>query len=289
MKKLGVPLKEQPKPLDLPDEVLHKQLANEFHVRYLESIGASPTPANMAMARKEMPIDTCKFATAWKSRGWSGDYVYISPQLHLHTNAMAKHAVASLPYRGALQDLQARLLQPLTAPAPPLSHAEIHAEESSREQAGEDAESGAVGAPKGPMRFADAQEQFLYPFKWQGPAAAAAAAAAALAASPRRHSAGGKLKADGAGSSLDATGYGGDAGSSRLGNALTGDAGASLPEIAARFATRDPVTYSRYPAEEVLAELHETLAIHTKEIASLQVCAALEGQTSHPAGSDPNL
>lgn len=275
IKKLGVRLKEQLKPLDLPDEVLHKQLANEFHVRYLESIGASPTPSNMAMARKEMPIDSCKFTTAWKSRGWSADCVYISPQLDQPSGATAKSAVAVLPHGGALQNLQAKLIQPFKAPAAPPSHPPTRAEETSHEQAGEDVVPGATGAPKGPMRFADAQQQFLYPFKREGPAAAAAAAAAALAVAPQRHVGGGELDSDGAGPAPDATVYGADAGRSGPRQACMRASSSALPEIAARFATRDALTYARYPAEEVLAELQKALSIHTKEIVSLQVCAAL--------------
>ena len=45
------------------------RLADEFAVRYLESIGAAPTPANMAMVKKEIPSKRFKLKAAYKSRG----------------------------------------------------------------------------------------------------------------------------------------------------------------------------------------------------------------------------
>lgn len=53
------------------------RLADEFAVRYLESIGAAPTPANMAMVKKEIPSKRFKLKAAYKSRGGLEDMIYM--------------------------------------------------------------------------------------------------------------------------------------------------------------------------------------------------------------------
>ena len=53
------------------------RLADEFAVRYLESIGAAPTPANMAMVKKEIPSNRFKLKAAYKSRGGLEDMIYM--------------------------------------------------------------------------------------------------------------------------------------------------------------------------------------------------------------------
>jgi len=242
--RFGVALKEQAKPLDLPDELLHKRLANEFHVRYLESIGASPTPANMAMARKAVPIDRCNFTTAWKSRGWNADYVYITPQNNPPPGAGARSAAKILPHGGELHDLQAKLLPAELQPL--LMGGRIASND-------EGAPVGHTGAPKGPMSFGDAQRHFLYPFK----AASSGAGPSTAPALPHWRAPADERDADSA-------------------------EGSRLADLAGRFGSRDAVRYERYPPEEVYEELHRPLNIHTKAIVSLQVKKAPTHKSGRP-------
>ena len=51
---------------EVPEEA-KRVLRNELQVKYLESIGAAPTKANLALLRKNIPPETIRFTTAWKS------------------------------------------------------------------------------------------------------------------------------------------------------------------------------------------------------------------------------
>ena len=53
------------------------RLVDEFAVRYLESIGAAPTPANIQMVKKEIPVKRFKLKAAYKSRGGLEDMIYM--------------------------------------------------------------------------------------------------------------------------------------------------------------------------------------------------------------------
>ena len=73
----SIPLRPRDRPVDLPDNY-QRTLRNELQVKYLEHIGASPTRANLAMVRKHIQLEKCNFTTAWKSRGWVSDQLYVS-------------------------------------------------------------------------------------------------------------------------------------------------------------------------------------------------------------------
>jgi len=72
------------------------RLVDEFAVRYLESIGAAPTPANIQMVKKEIPVKRFKLKAAYKSRGGLEDMIYmekVEPKnegRHLWRNAQAR-------------------------------------------------------------------------------------------------------------------------------------------------------------------------------------------------------
>ena len=77
-----IPLKPTNEPLK-EDEV-RKLLTNpkfrlidEFAVRYLESIGAAPTPANIKMVKAEIPVKRFKLKASYKSRGGLDDMIYM--------------------------------------------------------------------------------------------------------------------------------------------------------------------------------------------------------------------
>jgi len=53
------------------------RLVDEFAVRYLESLGAAPTPANIRMVKAEIPVKRFKLKAAYKSRGGLEDMIYI--------------------------------------------------------------------------------------------------------------------------------------------------------------------------------------------------------------------
>jgi hypothetical protein len=143
---IAIPLKGREKPVDLPKEY-KKVLENELHVRYLESIGAAPSKANMSVIRRHLPPDKCKFHTAWKSRGWVSDTLYITledPAQSAKVLAMRKAAAAAADL-SAIDKLPASLLQ-----------GDVSGGEEEEEDDEPDLEV-AVSAPSGAMSFADAQ------------------------------------------------------------------------------------------------------------------------------------
>jgi hypothetical protein len=74
-----IPLKQTDKPLNEESvQKMKKFMVDEYAVRYLDSIGAAPTPANLRRVRKEIPLRRFKLTAAFKSRGGLEDMFYIS-------------------------------------------------------------------------------------------------------------------------------------------------------------------------------------------------------------------
>ena len=148
----SLPLRPVERPVELPEEY-RKTLRDEYQVRYLESIGAAPSRANMALMRKHLPIENCKFTTAWKSRGWTQDTLYISVDPPGSSSAAAAataaRATAAAATEGPTMDSVWQQLQA------------AEGEEEDEERGDE----GQHGAPRGNMRFDEARRSFLYPFK----------------------------------------------------------------------------------------------------------------------------
>ena len=77
----------QDKPVDLPED-FNDVIAHEYTTKYLERIGASPTPDNIASVLSKMPLKNCDMKTAWRSRGWISDNVSITAFV---SKPVAKH------------------------------------------------------------------------------------------------------------------------------------------------------------------------------------------------------
>ena len=75
---LTIPLKPQEKPAQFPNE-FYNTLMKEYATKYLEKIGAKPTPENLAMVAQNIPISKCRVMAAWKSRGCLEDVLHIDP------------------------------------------------------------------------------------------------------------------------------------------------------------------------------------------------------------------
>eukprot|EP00743_Colponemidia_sp_Colp-15_P003036 GILK01003282.1.p1 GENE.GILK01003282.1~~GILK01003282.1.p1 ORF type:complete len:754 (+),score=98.45 GILK01003282.1:60-2264(+) len=73
-----IPLKQQNKPVPLPDNFAHI-IGEEYAVRYLESIGVRPTKQSINLVLQKVPLKDCTVSAGWKSRGWLADSLYISP------------------------------------------------------------------------------------------------------------------------------------------------------------------------------------------------------------------
>ena len=73
------PTNEPPKEEEVRRLLLNPKfkLVDEFAVRYLESIGASPTPANIRKVKAEIPVKRFKLKAAYKSRGGLEDMIYM--------------------------------------------------------------------------------------------------------------------------------------------------------------------------------------------------------------------
>ena len=243
--RIGIPMQPHDRPCDLPADY-QRTLRNEFHVRYLESLGASATPANLALVNKHLPMEQCKITTAWKSRGWIADYVYISPEMS--APAPAPHASASAPHSSTI--LSALLDQKVADAA-----GEADAARDQR---------AALHAPTGGMAFAEAQHKFLYPFK---PPRADAAGGSPPRASPRRSPR--RSIAPAAPRDDDSEGGDGSDSDDCGGRASAGDASAADGERR-DFGTRDPHRFQVYTEEEIIAELAPLLQLHTKDVVALQ-------------------
>lgn len=94
-----IPLKAIEKPLNEEQvQRMKKFMVDEYAVRYLEKIGATPTPANLRAVKKEIPLQRFKLTAAFKSRGGLEDMFYLSnvepenPSRHL----WREHAARSL-------------------------------------------------------------------------------------------------------------------------------------------------------------------------------------------------
>ena len=75
---LCIPLKSRDKPVAFPPN-FKKALAEEYATRYLERLGATATPQNLAAVARFAPIDQSTVTAAWKSRGSLSDVVNIDP------------------------------------------------------------------------------------------------------------------------------------------------------------------------------------------------------------------
>lgn len=73
-----IPLKARDKPVSLPSH-FRKAMESEYATRYLERIGASASPRNLAKVLEFAPIQNSVVTTAWKSRWSLCDAVYIDP------------------------------------------------------------------------------------------------------------------------------------------------------------------------------------------------------------------
>jgi hypothetical protein len=276
---IAIPLKGREKPVDLPKEY-KKVLENELHVRYLESIGAAPSKANMSVIRRHLPPDKCKFHTAWKSRGWVSDTLYITledPAQSAKVLAMRKAAAAAADL-SAIDKLPASLLQ-----------GDVSGGEEEEEDDEPDLEV-AVSAPSGAMSFADAQRSFLYPFKHvSAPKPRHARVGAAMSAPPAGSTSPSWRRAGEAGAGSSAAAYAahrpsayGDAEEEEYGDAEDGErrrrGGASedddgelpFPPGTFDFSSRDAIRYAPFTEREIYAELAEPLELHTKDITRLQ-------------------
>ena len=62
-----IPLKAIEKPLNEEQvQRMKKFMVDEYAVRYLEKIGATPTPANLRAVKKEIPLQRFKLTAAFK-------------------------------------------------------------------------------------------------------------------------------------------------------------------------------------------------------------------------------
>jgi hypothetical protein len=77
--KLEVQLKPQEKPLKNLNHDTRELLRHEYAVKYLESINADATPANIAMVKKKIPIKESNIRAYYRSGGSSSDYLQLDP------------------------------------------------------------------------------------------------------------------------------------------------------------------------------------------------------------------
>lgn len=243
--RFGIALRPQERPVKLPSEV-QRTLRDEFHAKYLESIGATPTAANLHTARRALPINKCKLTTAWKSHGSVSDVIYIAPESHAAA-AKQRHEKAPRPTMSSAEDLEKLLLASV-------GQQKVESLASGEEEERE--EELQLGAPKGGMSFEDAKQSFLYPYRAHDFAAAAEKDFAASAPPPRT----GKVRTDVWGAAQ--RGGSGDEASSSSEREATADK--------ARFRSRDSGRYEQYTPEEIRAELSTILNLHTKDIVQLQ-------------------
>ena len=245
----SLPLRPVERPVELPEEY-RKTLRNEYQVRYLESIGAAPSRANMALVRKHLPIENCKFTTAWKSRGWTQDTLYISVDPPGSSSAAAAATAARATAATATE-----------APSMDAVWQQLQAAEGEEEDE-ERGDEGQHGAPRGNMRFDEARRSFLYPFKLR-PA---------------------QLEQDRLAAASGLTGGGsGDAEEEE-------EEREGRQEEAGRTASgfdwrsRDMHKYALHPEEEIRAEMQAQFRLHTKDIVALQ---ARPAPAPPPPGTEP--
>ncbi|OQR86031.1 hypothetical protein ACHHYP_11079 [Achlya hypogyna] len=73
---LSIPLRPQERPTAFPDG-FYSVVVKEYATKYLEQLGASPTADNIALVLANMPIDKCRVAPGWRSRGCIDDVLII--------------------------------------------------------------------------------------------------------------------------------------------------------------------------------------------------------------------
>ena len=62
------PLRPRDKPITFSEEEIARTIKEEYIHRYLEQVGANPTPANIKMVEQNMGLDKCRVMSAWKTR-----------------------------------------------------------------------------------------------------------------------------------------------------------------------------------------------------------------------------
>uniref|UniRef100_K3WGP9 Uncharacterized protein n=1 Tax=Globisporangium ultimum (strain ATCC 200006 / CBS 805.95 / DAOM BR144) TaxID=431595 RepID=K3WGP9_GLOUD len=82
-----IPLKPQDKPASFPANFA-QAFKEEYAIKYLQKLGARPTPENVAMVLENLPLEDCHIATAWKSRGSLSDVVTIDLFPHPRPNML---------------------------------------------------------------------------------------------------------------------------------------------------------------------------------------------------------
>lgn len=106
----AIPLKPTDDPLK-EDQVqkMKNLMVDEYAVRYLESIGASATPANIARIRNEIPLQRFKLTAAFKSRGGLDDVFYLQ---NVEPKNEGRHLWRSRASRSTFSDMVDRRLAP---------------------------------------------------------------------------------------------------------------------------------------------------------------------------------
>ena len=289
---IAIQLKPREKPIEVSPEE-QKQLRNELDVRYLESIGAAPSKANIAMVRKHIPSDKCTFATAWKSRGWVSDTLFIS----LQDPSQAAPVVAARRARAAAADIGPIDRLPTALHERETAAAALAAGDDDDDE--EEKEELQLAAPSGSMSFADGQRQFLYPYRHVSAPPARRTRVGGGSPARKRPSSPQLIDVSaGDGDARPATGDdddddewsvddddelddeeedvgGGGAGPSVEGGVrlppLAGAAGSPSRRGKYNFTSRDPQRYAPLTEREVLAELATPLELHTRDILQLQL------------------
>ena len=281
---IAIPLKPCEKPVDLPEDY-QAALRNELDVRYLESLGAAPSKANIALMRKHLPADKCTFTTAWKSRGWVSETLFIK----LQDPSDAAPVVAARRARMAAADIG-----PIDR-LPTALHERDAAAHTSADADEDDQEKDALQltAPSGSLSFEEGQRRFLYPYRHVS-AAAAKRERVGVAAGQRPPSP--SLIDDEEGREVDTSAMGSSSGSAAEGGEEDEwsvdeeeegeeeelDRGVpTLPPISPvaspsrkgkyNFTSCDPMKFAPLTEREVLVELAAPLELHTRDILQYQL------------------
>jgi len=257
---ISIPLRAREKPIDLPEEY-RKSLRNELHVRYLESIGAAPTKANLALIRKAIPPEKCNFQTAWKSRGWVSDTLYISLEDPTETARVkaVRRAAAAAADLAAIDRLPAALLSN-----------DLDGDGIDDDDEEEEPHEVQLSAPGGAMSFADAQQSFLYPYKHvTAPKARHSRVGEAGGSQPA--AAGSGAAAVAAMNAAAAYSPHGDADDDEDGtDEEDGEGKLPFPSGTFDFSSRDAMRFAPFAEREIYDELAQPLELHTKDITKLQ-------------------
>lgn len=109
-----IPLKPTDDPLKEEQvQKLKGHMLDEYAVRYLESIGATPTAANIKKVREEIQPDSYKLTAAFKSRGGLEDMFYLS---NVEPKNEGRHLWRSYAARSMFADLVDKKLAPTSGP-----------------------------------------------------------------------------------------------------------------------------------------------------------------------------